>query len=196
MTCIFLLAALPRQSKSKFSATKSRHFNTFGHWRRRLRPGLCPDPEWKGQCHQNRYVLKDSSQSIPITHHQSTNAGRSHDRFCGGFLNVESNEAVNIPIYSEITSPIAWIEVRMTSLTITPVRTRTALLPQVVTTLRNDMLKAQLEGLRTRGSGMPLFSFFGGGISNNRINRNFVEVGSGMRLRFSQRDNCRSSSFF
>ena len=48
---------------------------------------------------------------IPGGRANATKVGPSHDRFCGGRLNVESNSADNIPIYSEITSKISYVQV-------------------------------------------------------------------------------------
>jgi hypothetical protein len=35
----------------------------------------------------------------------------SYDRFCGGQLNVDSNEEESIPVYTEVTSQIIWLQV-------------------------------------------------------------------------------------
>ena len=37
--------------------------------------------------------------------------GATYDRFCGGQLNTESAEEESIPIYTEITSPVIWLQV-------------------------------------------------------------------------------------
>ena len=35
----------------------------------------------------------------------------NYDRFCGGYLNVESDEEESIPLYSEVSSQIIWLQV-------------------------------------------------------------------------------------
>ena len=37
--------------------------------------------------------------------------GPNYDRFCGGYLNVESDEEESIPVYSEVSSQIIWLQV-------------------------------------------------------------------------------------
>ena len=38
-------------------------------------------------------------------------SGANYDRFCGGYLNIESGEEESIPVYSEVTSQIIWLQV-------------------------------------------------------------------------------------
>ena len=41
------------------------------------------------------------------------NLGPNYDRFCGGYLNVDSDEEESIPLYSEVSSQIIWLQVNM-----------------------------------------------------------------------------------
>jgi hypothetical protein len=89
-------------------------------------------------------------------------AGPSFDRFCGGFLNVDSNLEESVPIFSSITSQVSWV--------------------QVVTSARNEDFRA----LQKRQ-----FTVFGGFFGTmGQATREFEGTGAGVRLRYAQMSNC------
>ena len=51
-----------------------------------------------------------ASSQLPGARGNLTKFGTTHDRFCGGQLNSESNEEESVPLYSEITSQIIWLQ--------------------------------------------------------------------------------------
>ena len=51
-----------------------------------------------------------ASSNLPGARGNLTKFGTTHDRFCGGQLNSESNEEESVPLYSEITSQIIWLQ--------------------------------------------------------------------------------------
>ena len=51
-----------------------------------------------------------ASSKLPGARGNLTKFGTTHDRFCGGQLNSKSNEEESVPLYSEITSQIIWLQ--------------------------------------------------------------------------------------
>ena len=56
------------------------------------------------------YCVLIASSNLPGARGNLTKFGTTHDRFCGGQLNSESNEEESVPLYSEITSQIIWLQ--------------------------------------------------------------------------------------
>ena len=101
---------------------------------------------------------------IPGARGNLTKFGISKDRFCGGQLNSESNEEESIPLYSEITSQIVWL--------------------QLVTGSRDHFSMQELEARSTRNRGSDGVDY------RNRLNEGFDGTGPGIRLRYAQLRNC------
>ena len=79
-------------------------------------------------------------------------------------LNSESNEEESIPLYSEITSQIVWL--------------------QFVTGSRDHFAMQELEERSTRSRGNDGIEY------RNRLNEGFDGTGPGIRVRYAQLRNC------
>jgi len=96
----------------------------------------------------------------------------NYDRFCGGYLNVESDEEESIPLYSEVSSQIIWLQL------VTGMRT-----PRVLEELAKNTYQGRNGG------------FFNGGRYKNGLNEGYDGTGPGFRIRYSQLENCFDGSF-
>jgi len=103
---------------------------------------------------------------IPGARGNLTKFGTTHDRFCGGQLNSESNEEKSVPLYSEITSQIIWL--------------------QLVTGSRDLFAMQELEERSTNHRGNRVQ----GADYRNSLNEGFDGTGPGIRIRYAQLRNC------
>lgn len=112
---------------------------------------------------------------IPGARGNLTRYGLSRDRFCGGHLNIDSNESESIPIYAEIGSQIIWL--------------------QLVTGLRDPHVLENLASIT--GRKITRNGFFGSSTYYNRndLNEGYDGTGPGFRIRYTQLQNCLDNSF-
>ena len=104
---------------------------------------------------------------IPGARGNLTKFGESHDRFCGGQLNTDSAEDQSIPIYSEITSKIIWL--------------------QWTTGARDPFAMKDLEMRSTNNRDTSTADSME---YRNSLNEGFDGTGPGIRLRYAQLRNC------
>eukprot|EP00094_Tigriopus_californicus_P007181 TCALIF_06913-PA protein Name:"Protein of unknown function" AED:0.20 eAED:0.20 QI:0/0.66/0.28/1/0.66/0.71/7/0/456 len=107
---------------------------------------------------------------IPGGRPNATKNSVTLDRFCGGELNFESNAESSSTIYSDISGPIAWV--------------------QLVTAPRNDFTRNLLSQPRTRV--MNNFNLFRRRTSTTQRS-DFENTGAGIRLRYAHVTSCDSN---
>lgn len=106
---------------------------------------------------------------IPGARGNLTKLGSSNDRFCGGQLNSDSAQDESIPLYTEVTSQIAWL--------------------QLVTGPRDPFAMQDLEARSTKrrsssASATDSMNY------RNPLNEGFDGTGPGIRIRYAQLQNC------
>lgn len=104
---------------------------------------------------------------IPGGRPNATKNSVTMDRFCGGELNFESNSETSSTIYSDISGPIAWV--------------------QLVTAPRNDFTRSLLSQPRIRA--MNNFNLFRRRTTTTQAT-DFENTGAGIRLRYAHVTSC------